>query len=130
LAESPLPESAKSELARLNGAETRLLGELVGSDVCRVYGRPGSAGIKTTEALTRDAESGVLAAQDWRASLDGAIGWNEDGTRALPLGQGIGLAAAYRRQYRSVGRLVQAVRRAAATQIEQAARLRILDESG
>ncbi|MFX8496815.1 hypothetical protein ABTL88_19075, partial [Acinetobacter baumannii] len=41
LAESPLSSAEQNELARLNGAETRLYGELVDAP-CRVFVRPGA----------------------------------------------------------------------------------------
>ncbi len=129
LAESPLPESQKDELARLNGAETRLLGELIGRP-CRVYVRPGSAALKAIEAKTRTAEGGGQSADEWVRDLSTSIGWSADGTLALPLGQAIGLAGTYRQRYRTVARLMQAVRRASSQQAEQAAKLHFIDEGG
>ncbi|MEW6167478.1 MAG: beta-ketoacyl synthase N-terminal-like domain-containing protein, partial [Pseudomonadota bacterium] len=129
LAESPLPEALKTELGRLNGAETRLYGEPLGAP-CRVYARPASAGLEGIDAATRAAESTRATAAQWTAQLESRIGWDGDAARVLPLGQGIGLAQTYRRRYRSVGRLVQAVRRAASKQIDAAAELAALDENG
>ncbi|MFP5305443.1 MAG: nitronate monooxygenase, partial [Gammaproteobacteria bacterium] len=129
LAESPLPEALKAELGRLNGAETRLYGELLGKP-CRVYARPASAGLKAIDEATRAAEGGGATAAQWTAQLESRIGWDGDASRVLPLGQSIGLAQTYRRRYRSVGRLVQALRRAASKQIDDAAELAALDENG
>ncbi len=123
LAESPLPATLQAELARLNGAECKPYGELLGRS-CRVYARPGSAALKLTEGETRAAEGGSLDAATWAQHLDARIGWHADSL--LPLGQGIGLAAGYRRQYRSVGRLLQAVRRASRQQIDSAAKLGLM----
>ncbi|TJY56718.1 SDR family NAD(P)-dependent oxidoreductase [Sinimarinibacterium sp. CAU 1509] len=129
LAESPLTETQKSELGRLNGAETRLLGELLGRP-CRVYGRPNSPALKAAEELTRTAEGGSLTVEEWTHRLSESLGWSADSSRVLPLGQGIGLAAQYRKQYRSVARLVQAMRRASRQQAEQAAELGFIGEDG
>ncbi|MDD3762287.1 MAG: beta-ketoacyl synthase N-terminal-like domain-containing protein, partial [Nevskiales bacterium] len=129
LAESPLPESQKDELARLNGAETRLLGELIGRP-CRIYVRPGSPALKAIEEKTRTAEGGGQSADEWVRDLSASIGWSTDDTLALPLGQAIGLAGTYRQRYRTVARLMQAVRRASSQQAEQAAKLHFIDEGG
>ncbi|MDE0852912.1 MAG: hypothetical protein OSA97_00635, partial [Nevskia sp.] len=59
LAESPLPEAQQNELARLNGAETRLFGELL-EQPCRVYSRPGTPALKAADEDNRNAEAGTL----------------------------------------------------------------------
>lgn len=127
LAESPLALPAQEELARLNGAECRLLGEQIGRP-CRVYSRPGNPLLKKAEETARTAESGALGCADWAAGLHQQIGWNGD--HLLPLGQGIGVAASYRDRYRSVGGLIQAVRRASLRQGDRAAVLGFIDENG
>ncbi|NKF21413.1 SDR family NAD(P)-dependent oxidoreductase [Solimonas sp. C16B3] len=129
LAESPLPQTMQLELGRLNGAETRLLGELL-DHPCRVYARPGSPLLKTADDELRRAEGGELALDDWRSVTAGHIGWTADGSTLLPLGQGIGLAQAFRRRYGNVAKFVQAVRRDSLRQIRQAAELHVLDENG
>jgi len=118
LAESPLPEVVQNELARLNGAETRLFGELI-DQPCRVYSRPGTAALKAAEADNNAVEAGDLALAEWRVRLAANLGWN-GGEQFMPIGQGIGLAATYRSQYRSVGRFIQAVRRASTKHVESA----------
>ena len=118
LAESPLPETQQNELARLNGAETRLFGELIDLP-CRVYSRPGTAQLKAADADNNAVEAGDLAVADWRARLTANLGWN-GGEQFLPIGQGIGMAATYRSQYRSVGRFIQAVRRASTQHVSSA----------
>ena len=129
LAESPLPVALQNEFARLNGSETRLFGELL-DHACRVYARPGSAALKTAEEDNRQAEGGLLALEAWQAKLGTMIGWSGDAGSLFPLGQGIGLASAFRRRYGSVARLIQAVRRASLQQIGQAAELQFIDEGG
>ncbi|MDP3294069.1 MAG: beta-ketoacyl synthase N-terminal-like domain-containing protein, partial [Nevskia sp.] len=118
LAESPLPETLQNELVRLNGAETRLFGELVDLP-CRMYSRPGTPSLKAAEDDNNRVESGDLSLADWRSKLTANLGWN-GGTQFMPIGQGIGLAATYRSQYRSVGRFVQAVRKASLKHVESA----------
>ncbi|WP_051362051.1 type I polyketide synthase [Solimonas soli] len=129
LAESPLPGSLQNELGRLNGSETKLLGELLDAS-CRVYARPASPVLKAAEEDNRQAEGTLLALDAWREQTAARIAWSADGSTLLPLGQGIGLAAAFRRRYGNVARFVQAVRRDSLRQIDQAAELRFLDENG
>ncbi|WP_022975553.1 type I polyketide synthase [Nevskia ramosa] len=118
LAESPLPETLQNELVRLNGAETRLFGELVDLP-CRVYSRPGTPALKAAEDDNNRVESGDLSLADWRVKLSQNLGWN-GGEQFMPIGQGIGLAATYRSQYRNVGRFIQAVRKASLKHVESA----------
>ena len=120
LDESALSDRVKLELARLNGSETRLFGELANAP-CRVYARPGSESLKAIEARSRDAESGELAIEAWHGEVRSQLGWGAD--QLLPLGQGIGVAAIYRERYKRVGKLVQAMRSASEQFIETANRL-------
>ena len=123
LDESALSDRVKLELARLNGSETRLFGELANAP-CRVYARPGSESLKAIEAHSRDAESGELAIEVWHGEVRSRLGWAPD--QLLPLGQGIGVAAIYRERYKRVGKLVQAMRAASEQFIETANRLQHL----
>ncbi|MDT0497532.1 SDR family NAD(P)-dependent oxidoreductase [Algiphilus sp. W345] len=120
LDESALSDRVKLELARLNGSETRLFGELANAP-CRVYARPGSESLKAIEAHSRDAESGELTIEAWHGEVRSRLGWGA--AQLLPLGQGIGVAAIYRERYKRVGRLVQAMRSASEQFIETANRL-------
>ncbi|MDM4769636.1 type I polyketide synthase [Solimonas sp. SE-A11] len=129
LAESPLPPQQQAEFARLNGAETKLFGELVDQS-CRVYARPGSAALKQAEEDNRQVEGALLTLEQWRERITGQIGWAGDGSQLIPLGQGIGLAATFRDRFRTVAKLVQAIRRSSLKHIEQAAQLRFLDAGG
>ena len=129
LAESPLAPTLRNELARLNGAETRLYGELA-DHPCRVYARPGSAGLKAADEDARRCEGGELSIVDWKAAQDARLGWSGEPQTLLPLGQGIGLASTYKAQYHSVGRLFQAVRRASLKHVESAAGSAFLGADG
>ena len=127
LAESPLPMALQSELARLNGAECKLFGELI-KQPCRVYARPISAALKRAEEDGRAAEGGTLSLEDWTARMQASLGWSAESL--LPLGQSVGLAAGYRDRYGTVGRLLLAVRRASLRQADRAAELGFIDEKG
>ena len=132
LAESPLSQALQDELARLNGSETRLYGELLDAP-CRVYARPAAPALKAAEEDHRLASAGELPTDEWRRRLNDAIGWTANGAgedRLLPIGQGIGLARAYRDRYRSVASLVKALRKTSLHNIETAARLDFLAPGG
>ena len=120
LAESPLPEAQQNELTRLNGAETKLFGELIDAP-CRVYSRPGTAALKASDEDNRGAESGALDFTEWHNRLNARLGWSGSPDMLMPLGQGIGVAAIYRAQYRTVGRFVQALGKSSLRHIESAA---------
>ena len=129
LQESPLPASLQNELSRLNGAECRLYGERI-ETLLRAYGRPSSAALKDAEADDRSAEAGDLGVDDWRARRQARLGWSGQPEHLIPVGQGIGIAAVYRRRFGRVAPLLQALRRASQQQITQAAELAFLDEAG
>jgi acyl transferase domain-containing protein len=128
LAESPLPQVLQNELARLNGSETRLFGELLDAS-CRVYARPAAPALKAAEEDHRRAEAGELPQTDWRARMEAAIAWSGQDS-LLPIGQGIGLARAYRDRYHTVAGLIKALRKASVHNIETAARLDFLAPGG
>ncbi|MDP9142156.1 MAG: acyltransferase domain-containing protein, partial [Pseudomonadota bacterium] len=117
LSESALPANLQNELARLNGAECKPYGDLLGHP-CRVYARAGSAALAAAEHEIRQADGGNLSIADWAQQFGARIGWSAD--QLLPLGQGIGLAAGYRQRYTSTARLLQALRRALRQQIDLA----------
>ncbi|MGH8517960.1 MAG: hypothetical protein ACREUE_10920, partial [Panacagrimonas sp.] len=127
LDESPLPESLRAELARLNGSECRLVGEGRGP-AFRGYGRPSQGVLRQVDELTRQAEAENLPAAEWCQRMLALTGWNGDSL--LPLGQAVGLAKLYADRYGTAGRLVQAVRRQSLRQNERAAELGFLDENG
>ncbi len=128
LAESPLTPAQQTELGRLNGVEARLFGELAGQPL-RAYARAGSPLLKAAEDLGRSADTGALHIADWAGQLSALCGWAADGSQLLPIGQAIGFAAQYRRDYGGVGQLIRALRKASVQQLEQAVRLATMDES-
>ncbi|WP_029888457.1 type I polyketide synthase [Polycyclovorans algicola] len=129
LQESPLPAPLQNDLARLNGAECKLFGERVEQPL-RVYGKPSGPALKAAEADDRAAEGGQLDTAEWRQRMDARIAWSGSPDALLPVGQAVGLAAGYRQRYGSVGKLLQALRRASQQQIESAATLSFVDENG
>ncbi|TAM25636.1 MAG: hypothetical protein EPN60_11870, partial [Nevskiaceae bacterium] len=127
LPESPLPAALKTELARLNGAECRLYGELAGKPF-RAYARPASPAAKAAEELQRQLEA--EAPPEGTQAIAGLAGWQDSQRQLLPLGQGIGLAATAAARHGSLAALIAAVQRASLRQIEQAAGQGALAEGG
>ncbi|MHA7834266.1 MAG: beta-ketoacyl synthase N-terminal-like domain-containing protein, partial [Algiphilus sp.] len=122
-AETPLDADFKQEIGRLNGSETRSLGEPLGAP-CRVYARPGSAVLQTATDMLEKAEGEGLAAAQWRERLAPMVGWGPDQLR--PIGQGIGVAVALGTQ--RVARLIKAVRSQSFASLRVAATQRHMDE--
>ncbi|HEX4871910.1 MAG TPA: SDR family NAD(P)-dependent oxidoreductase [Nevskiaceae bacterium] len=125
LEESPLPAPLRADLARLNGAECKLYGEALGAP-CRAWARAGSETLREAERLARTAEAEGWPAARFRAAFDARLGFAGE-TPLLPLGQAIGLAAVYARQYRRLPELLRAIRRQSRLQGEQAREQRALD---
>ena len=121
--ETPLPSELKAELARLNGSETRSLGELLGAP-CRVYARPGSEALETAQNMLREAEAAKVAPEDWRARLMPHVGWGEGQLR--PVGQGVGVGAAMGQK--RVARVIKAIRKQSFSSLRIAAQQRHLAE--
>ena len=122
-AESPLDADVKQEIGRLNGSETRSLGEPLGAP-CRVYARPGSAALKAATQQLDKAEAESLSAQAWRERLAPMVGWGDEQLR--PIGQGIGVAVALGAQ--RVGRLIKTIRGQSFASLRIAASQRHFDE--
>ena len=118
LRESPLDADRQAALARLNGGETRLLGEHL-SATARVYGPPRHTLWTDVESLEQAAEADSRAEQSWSTKLRPLLGWDEPHQLA-PIGQGIGVATTLR-SLRTVGRVIQALRQRSQSNIEQAA---------
>ena len=121
--EAPLSAELKTELARLNGSETRSLGELLGAP-CRVYARPGSESLETAQNMLREAEAGKIAPEEWRNRLAARVGWGEG--RLRPVGQGVGVGAGM--GHKRVARVIKAIRKQSFASLRIAAQQRHLAE--
>jgi acyl transferase domain-containing protein/NAD(P)H-dependent flavin oxidoreductase YrpB (nitropropane dioxygenase family)/NAD(P)-dependent dehydrogenase (short-subunit alcohol dehydrogenase family)/acyl carrier protein len=110
--ESPLPESWKRYFKEIGGQEAAVFGERLGVG-CRVLSRPGFKVIQELQQLADrieiDQNSSVPLEKCWQQQGQELIGWGEPGQWAWPIGQAVGLAALLRDQYKTTGRLVQAV---------------------
>jgi acyl transferase domain-containing protein/NAD(P)H-dependent flavin oxidoreductase YrpB (nitropropane dioxygenase family) len=117
--ESPLPPSWKSTLKPLNGSETVVLGERLGTAV-RVLSRPGFSAVETLRSAADELE--LSGREDgWKERLSSVLGWGAPAEFAWPVGQAVGLAAEFARTYQTTGRLVCAIRNEAEASLRTAA---------
>lgn len=127
--ESPLPPSAQDWLTQVNGQEAILVGERLGWG-CRVFSRPGLQPVAALQSLVTQIEIAPLSAaerlQQWQSQAQSQLGWQSPEQTAWPMGQGIGLADALQRQYRTTGRLIQAIHRESLAHLEMAQRKQVL----
>nr|NCR73224.1 acyltransferase domain-containing protein [Microcystis aeruginosa LG13-12] len=126
---SPLPEKIKNHLKNLNGQEAISIGERLGKS-CRVLSRPG---LKAVTALQKLAEDIEIAQEDsperrenWQNQAQPLIGWGDTETVAPPMGQAVGLAVKFQKNYRTIGRLIQAIYKNSAEQVQTAQDLKPL----
>ena len=121
--ESPLPLSWREQLSGVSGQDAAALGGR--GRWLRVLMRPGLEAAQRLRALVAADDSDGLP--DAAASL---VGWGEPDVLAWPMGQGIGRAAWARQQFKTTGRLVQAIQTRGQASLELGRRLRVLRPGG
>jgi acyl transferase domain-containing protein/NAD(P)H-dependent flavin oxidoreductase YrpB (nitropropane dioxygenase family)/NAD(P)-dependent dehydrogenase (short-subunit alcohol dehydrogenase family) len=130
--ESPVPESIKASIARMDGSETICLGANLG-EAYRLYHRPG---LSANEELRRVASSlaeqalskdELLAA--WRREMRARVCSEVDESRALPLGQDAAFAAPLAERFRTVGGVLEGFRQEIDKHIGAARALKPLDQN-
>jgi acyl transferase domain-containing protein/NAD(P)H-dependent flavin oxidoreductase YrpB (nitropropane dioxygenase family)/NAD(P)-dependent dehydrogenase (short-subunit alcohol dehydrogenase family)/acyl carrier protein len=119
--ESPLPDSARSRIASMDGSETAVFGSEIGAPL-RVYGRPGLTAVNEL----RELEAGLGVAGDdaspvreaWSADVERRVGWDSPESRVLAIGQDAAFAAPLAASFETVGGVVAALRNAVADACE------------
>nr|MBV6629056.1 SDR family NAD(P)-dependent oxidoreductase [Oceanococcus sp. HetDA_MAG_MS8] len=120
-----LPADIAQTLGRLNGSETRLLGEAL--DLCwRGFAPPRSPALERMEALESQADRGELSAEQMVAQLGSLQGWGAD--QVWPVGQGIGIAARLAAEYGRIAQLLARIEQAVPQQLQLAAKQQALAE--
>lgn len=104
LQESPLATELFPHLRSLSGSETLAAGNGEHGYYCRVLLRPGFAKAKAFVAEAEHLDPAAL-----RARLLAQIDWRNPAAGLLPLGQDVGFAAAWQKQYGTVAQLFQAI---------------------
>lgn len=122
LAESPLDDaSIKRRLASMSGTETLQVEDPRGGRYLRGLDQPGGGGAN---------EYSVRLLADPAAMESMALGFSWKSGAVAPGGQGLGLAAAMASRYRTVGRLIGAIRSAVRDLPRRAAARRALAKGG
>jgi len=116
--ESPLSAPARDAVGRMDGSETALFAR--DGESCRLYER---SGLSPCDDLRTSTD--VL-----RLAIAGRCGWNEPRRQLLVLGQDAAFAAPLARSFRTVGGVIDGMRRAIETHLTAARSLRPLDENG
>ena len=106
--ESPLSAELKSSLIKLTGHEAITIGERLGKTI-RVLSRPNFPGIEKLQKLAETREIEDTSSSNWQQEVNQFLGWNSSDNQTLPLGQAIGLADDFRQEFRTTGRLIQAI---------------------
>jgi acyl transferase domain-containing protein/NAD(P)H-dependent flavin oxidoreductase YrpB (nitropropane dioxygenase family) len=129
--ESPLPETVKSILARLDGGETTVLGAEIG-EAYRFYARPGQPVVeelrRIADSLTGDSRPRPEILEAWHRAVRERAGWGAPEQHLWLLGQDVAFAAPLARRFRTVGGILLGLQEAVACHVQVAKRLRPLDE--
>ncbi len=109
--ESPLSARQKDRLGRLALTDTIVVGRELGMPM-RVVDRPDlPAGRRLREQYDAFDVSTPGAHEAWRAIVQTLVGWSDEDRCAWPLGENSSAPALAAARYRTVGRLVGAIRR-------------------
>jgi len=131
--ELELPAAWRALLERAEAHDAVLLGEHLDLR-CRVLGHPVFLRVKelaAREAALEIADTPMAKRQRaWRTAVEAVLRFGPPETCVWPVGQAIGLAAAYRARYRTTGRLVQAILKTSETSVALGERVRPLAENG
>ncbi|WZO99323.1 SDR family NAD(P)-dependent oxidoreductase [Isosphaeraceae bacterium EP7] len=115
--ESPLPEAVRARIGSMDGSETACLGSGLGA-AFRSYSRPdlGPANdLRRLEAEALVAERPREAVRlAWREVVTRQVDWRRTSTSLLAIGQDATFAAGLASRYKTVGGIVDAIRRASA----------------
>ncbi len=121
--ESPLPPRWRHLMARLSQTDTVRLGAELGQAV-RVIDRPEARASRTLKATAdRLRADGAESPGAWAQAVEASVAWDEPEDAAWPIGESSGRARDAADRYRTVGRLVRAIRDAMPEHLAAAARL-------
>ena len=129
--ESPLPETAKTKIAAMDGSETVCLGNEIG-EIYRVCSRLGAPVIeelrqKEKTLANHDALRTEVTAT-WRQAVSQRVGWDSLENNLYLMGQDAAFAAPFAKQFVTVGGVLEAIRQAIDSHCQAAWNLRLLSE--
>lgn len=129
--ESPLPETAKTKIAIMDGSETVCLGSDTGEiyQVCSRLGIPVVEELRRKEkTLTNNNALRTEVAAIWRQAVSQRVGWDSLESNLYLMGQDVAFAAPFAKRFVTVGGVLEAIRQAIDSNCQAAFRLRILSE--
>ncbi|MEM6415808.1 MAG: SDR family NAD(P)-dependent oxidoreductase [Pseudomonadota bacterium] len=106
--ESDVPLGIRRQIELCSGTDTLLVGERVGAPL-RVISRPGFAAADRLSELSKAAEADGWPEDEWRQKAEEHIGWANSNKTAWPIGQNLQIAKSLRDEFKTTGRLVQAM---------------------
>jgi len=119
------PATTVKALGRLNGSETRLVGEGL-DQPWRVYAPPRSAAASVIDEATAAVDRGDIADAQLPAYMRARLGWEQGDL--WPVGQGVGMAAKLADTYGRISRLLASMRRRVTADLTNAAQQQTLAE--
>jgi NAD(P)H-dependent flavin oxidoreductase YrpB (nitropropane dioxygenase family) len=106
--ESPLPNEWRRRLAGSTGQDTIVFGQGTAHQ-CRVFNRPTCAGVTKLKEISDQMELGNSSEEKWRSAIAKYVWWGSPYETAWPIGQSVGLAETFSRQYKTVAGVVRAI---------------------
>lgn len=129
--ESPLPETAKTKIAIMDGSETVCLGNEIG-EIYRVCSRLGSPVVeelrRKEKTLTNNNALRIEVTATWRQAVFQRVGWDSLESNLYLMGQDAAFAAPFAKRFVTVGGVLEAIRQAIDSNCQAALRLRLLSE--
>ncbi|OEU78371.1 MAG: hypothetical protein BA865_04125, partial [Desulfobacterales bacterium S5133MH4] len=129
--ESPLPETAKTKIAIMDGSETVCLGNEIG-EIYRVCSRMGTPVVeellqKEKTLANHDALRTEVTAT-WCQAVSQCVGWDSLESNLYLIGQDAAFAAPFAKQFVTVGGVLEAIQQAIDCNCQAAWNLRLLSE--
>jgi NAD(P)H-dependent flavin oxidoreductase YrpB (nitropropane dioxygenase family) len=129
--ESPLPETAKTKIAIMDGSETVCLGNEIG-EIYRVCSRLGAPVVeelrqKEKTLANHDALRTEVTAI-WRQAVSQRVGWDSLESNLYLMGQDAAFAAPFAKRFVTVGGVLEAIRQAIDSNCQAAVRLHLLSK--
>ncbi len=130
LRESPLPETIRATVTRMDGSETVCIGGDLGA-ACRIYARPRLPVLEELRqiesALAEDARPHKEKRTAWQEVIHIRVGWESLDHQVWPLGQDAAFAVPFAQQFRTVAGMLTGLRESIESHCRLAQHLRPLE---
>lgn len=130
--ESPLPESIKKIISRMDGRESICVGDGIG-DSCRIFGRPGfpliDAIINKAVELGKENIGNYERWFIWHEFIRKQFFWKDKGNSVWLIGQDAAFASYLAKKFGTVGSIFSAIRQSVHKHIQMAKTKEMLQEN-